>query len=169
MKNKKSKITIGLIVVVAVLAAIFLAVSGKPAKAQAKSTPVLSFYGNVDAGVQKYDSGIESLMRASEGGLSTSRLGFKGTSPDLGGINFNFNLEGGLKPQTGTLGSTTTTGQVFTREATVSVAGSAGEIKLGTTDVSNATETDTASWQFGNFTNFPVNGAAIEIGGDASN
>ena len=169
MKNKKSKITIGLIVVVAVLAAIFLAVSGKPAKAQAKSTPVLSFYGNVDAGVQKYDSGIESLMRASEGGLSTSRLGFKGTSPDLGGINFNFNLEGALKPQTGTLGSTTTTGQVFTREATVSVAGSAGEIKLGTTDVSNATEIDTASWQFGNFTNFPVNGSAIEIGGDASN
>jgi predicted porin len=78
-------------------------------------------------------------------------------------------LEGALKPQTGTLGSTTTTGQVFTREATVGVSGSAGEIRLGTTDVSNATEIDTLSWQFGNFTNFPVNGTAIEIGGDASN
>lgn len=169
MKNKKSKITIGLIVSVAILVAVILAVSGKPARAQTKSTPVLNFYGNVDAGVQSYDSGVDTLIRASEGGLSTSRLGFKGNSPDLGGIQFNFNLEGALKPQSGTLGSTTTTGQVFTREAWVGVSGNAGEIRLGTTDMSNAGEIDTLSWQFGNFTNFPVNGTAIEIGTDASN
>ena len=169
MKNKKSKITIGLIVSVAILVAVILAVSGKPARAQTKSTPVLNFYGNVDAGVQSYDSGVDTLIRASEGGLSTSRLGFKGNSPDLGGIQFNFNLEGALKPQSGTLGSTTTTGQVFTREAWVGVSGNAGEIRLGTTDMSNAGEIDTLSWQFGNFTNFPVNGTAVEIGTDASN
>ena len=169
MKNKKSKITIGLIVSVAILVAVILAVSGKPARAQTKSAPVLNFYGNVDAGVQSYDSGVDTLIRASEGGLSTSRLGFKGNSPDLGGIQFNFNLEGALKPQSGTLGSTTTTGQVFTREAWVGVSGNAGEVRLGTTDMSNAGEIDTLSWQFGNFTNFPVNGTAIEIGTDASN
>jgi len=169
MKNKKSKITIGAIVLVALAAVILLIVSGKSAKAQAKSAPVLNFYGNVDAGVQSYDSGVETLIRAGEGGLSTSRLGFKGNSPDLGGLQFNFNLEGALKPQTGSLGSTTTTGQVFTREAWVGVSGAAGEIRLGTTDMSMAGEIDTLTWQFGNFTNFPVNGSAIEIGTDASN
>jgi predicted porin len=168
MKNKKN-IVIGLVGII-VLAAILLLASGKKAKAQAKpSAPVLNFYGNVDAGVQSYDNGTETLIRAGEGGLSTSRLGFRGNSPDLGGIQFNFNLEGALKPQTGTLGSTTTTGQVFTREAWVGVSGSAGEVRLGTTDMSNAGEIDTLSWQFGNFTNFPVNGTAVEIGTDASN
>lgn len=168
MKNKKN-IVIGLVGII-VLAAILLLASGKKAKAQAKSsTPVLNFYGNVDAGVQSYDSGVDTLIRASEGGLSTSRLGFKGNSPDLGSIQFNFNLEGALKPQSGTLGSTTTTGQVFTREAWVGVSGSAGEIRLGTTDLSMAGEIDTLTHQFANFTNFPVNGTAIEIGGDASN
>ena len=140
------------------------------AGAQTKTTaPVLNFYGNVDAAVQNYDNGVDSLIRAGDGGLSTSRLGFKGNSPDLGGIQFNFQLEGGLKANTGTLGSTTTTGQVFAREAWVGVSGSAGEIRLGTTDMSNAGEMDTLAYQFSNFTNFPVSGTAIEIGGDASN
>jgi len=165
MKNKKN-IVIGLVGVIVLVAIVLFA---SKAKAQTKSAPVLNFYGNVDAGVQSYDSGVETLIRAGEGGLSTSRLGFRGNSPDLGGIQFNFNLEGGLKPNTGTLGSTTTTGQVFTREAWVGVGGSAGEVRLGTTDMSMAGEIDTLTWQFGNFTNFPVNGTAIEIGTDASN
>ena len=140
------------------------------AGAQTKTTaPVLNFYGNVDAAVQNYDNGVDSLIRAGDGGLSTSRLGFKGNSPDLGGIQFNFQLEGGLKANTATLGSTTNTGQVFAREAWVGVSGSAGEVRLGTTDLSMAGEIDTLSWQFGNFSNMPVNGAAIEIGTDASN
>jgi predicted porin len=167
MKNKKN-IVIGIAGII-VLVAIMLLASGNKAKAQTKSAPVLNFYGNVDAGVQSYDNGTESLIRAGEGGLSTSRLGFRGNSPDLGGIQFNFRLEGALKPQTGTLGSTTTTGQVFTREAWVGVNGSAGEVRLGTTDMSMAGEIDTLTHQFGNFTNFPVNGTAIEIGTDASN
>jgi len=168
MKNKKN-IVIGLAVII-ILAVVALFASGKKAKAQAKPTaPVLNFYGNVDAAVQSYDNGTDSLIRAGDGGLSTSRLGFKGNSPDLGGIQFNFQLEGGLKANTGTLGSTTNTGQVFAREAWVGVSGSAGEVRLGTTDLSGATEMDTLSWQFGNFSNFPVNGTAIEIGADASN
>ena len=168
MKNKKN-IVIGLVGII-VLATILLVATGKKAKAQANpSAPVLNFYGNVDAGVQSYDNGTETLVRASEGVLSTSRLGFRGNSPDLGGIQFKFNLEGALKPQTGSLGSTTTTGQVFTREAWVGVNGSAGEIRLGTTDVTMAVATDDLAVPFGNFTNYPVNRAAIEIGNDASN
>jgi len=168
MKNKKN-IVIGLAVII-ILAVVALFASGKKAKAQTKTTaPVLNFYGNVDAGVQSYDNGTDSLIRAGDGGLSTSRLGFRGNSPDLGGIQFNFNLEGALKPNTGTLGSTTTTGQVFAREAWVGVSGNAGEVRLGTTDMSLASEIDTLTWQFGNFSFFPVNGTAIEIGADASN
>ena len=168
MKNKKN-IVIGLVAIIVLAAVIFFA-SGKKAKAQAKPfAPVLNFYGNVDAGVQSYDNGTDSLIRAGDGGLSTSRLGFRGNSPDLGGIQFNFNLEGALKPNTGTLGSTTTTGQVFAREAWVGVSGNAGEVRLGTTDMSLASEMDTLTWQFGNFSFFPVNGTAIEIGADASN
>lgn len=167
MKNKKN-IVIGIAGII-VLVAIVLLASGNKAKAQTKSAPVLNFYGNVDAGVQSYDNGTETLIRAGEGGLSTSRLGFRGNSPDLGGIQFNFNLEGALKPNTGTLGSTTTTGQVFAREAWVGVSGNAGEIRLGTTDLSMASEMDTLTWQFGNYSFFPVNGTAIEIGADASN
>jgi predicted porin len=167
MKNKKN-IVIGIAGIV-VLVAIVLLASGNKAKAQTKSAPVLNFYGNVDAGVQSYDNGTGTLIRAGEGGLSTSRLGLRGNSPDLGGIQFNFNLEGALKPNTGTLGSTTTTGQVFAREAWVGVSGKAGEIRLGTTDLSLASEMDTLTWQFGNYSFFPVNGTAIEIGADASN
>jgi predicted porin len=168
MKNKKN-ILIGFAVII-ILAAVALFASSNKVKAQAKTaSPTLSFYGLVDAGIQKYDNGRDSLQRAAEGGLNTSRLGFKGSSADLNGIQLNFNLEGALKPQTGTLGSTTTTGQAFTREAWVGAGGSAGEIRLGTTDASNATEMDTLAYNFRNFTNFPVNGVSLEIGGDTSN
>ena len=164
---KKEKTKMKKTTILALLASTMIA---SAAGAQTKTTaPVLNFYGNVDAAVQSYDNGTDSLIRAGDGGLSTSRLGFRGNSPDLGGIQFNFNLEGGLKANTGTLGSTTNTGQVFAREAWVGASGSAGEIRLGTTDLSGASEMDTLAFQFGNFTNFPTNGTAIEIGADASN
>ncbi len=167
MKNKKNMI-IGLAVIIA-LAAVALLASGNKARAQAKSsTPALSFYGTLDAAVQSYDSGTDTLIRAGDGGLSTSRLGIRGNSPDLGNLYFNFNLEGGLKANTGTLGSTSTTGQVFTREAWVGVSGSAGEIRLGKTDLTMASELDSFG-QFGNFANTPQNGSSIRIGNDASN
>lgn len=131
--------------------------------------PSMTIYGNIDAAVQKYDTGSNSLMRASDGNISPSRLGFKGSSPDLGGLKLNYQLEAGLRANSGTMGSTTTTGQAFTREAWVGISGSAGEVRLGTMDISNAGEIDTLAFQFGSFTNVPVNGAAIELGTDASN
>ena len=167
MKNKKN-ILIGFAVII-VLAAVALFASSNKVKAQTKSsTPALNFYGNIDAAVQNYDSGTDTLIRAGDGGLSTSRLGLRGNSPDLGNLYFNFNLEGGLKANTGTLGSTSTTGQVFTREAWVGVSGSAGEIRLGKTDLTMASELDSFG-KFGNFTNTPQNGSSIRIGNDASN
>jgi predicted porin len=130
----------------------------------------LGFYGQIDAGMSRYDTGATTLNRAGEGNLTTSRLGFNGNSKDLGGFNFNFDLEGALKPQTGTLGSTTTTGSVFTREAWVGLNGTAGQVKVGTThDLSAASDIDTLTWTFGNFTNFPVNGTSLELGVDVNN
>jgi predicted porin len=109
------------------------------------------------------------VVRAGESGYLPSFLGFKGNSANLGGVQFNFQLEGGVKPNTATLGSTTTIGSVFTREAWVGISGSAGEIRLGTSDLTDATEIDTLARQFGKFGNFAVNGSAIEIGEDVNN
>ena len=131
--------------------------------------PSMTIYGNIDAAVQKYDAGSNSLMRASDGNFTPSRLGFKGSSPDLGGLKLNYQLEAGLRANSGTMGSTTTTGQAFTREAWVGISGSAGEVRLGTMDISDAGEIDTLAFQFGSFSNIPVNGAALELGTDASN
>jgi predicted porin len=172
MKNKKN-IVIGLAVII-VLSAIVLFASGKNAKAEEikVSGPqgTLGFYGQIDAGMSRYNTGITTLNRAGEGLLSTSRLGFNGNSKDLGGFNFNFDLEGALKPQSGTLGSTTTTGNVFTREAWVGLNGTAGQVKVCTThDLSAASDIDTLTWTFGNFTNFPVNGTGLELGVDVNN
>ena len=125
--------------------------------------------GNVDASIQNSDTGTTSLSRAGDGNLSTSRLRLDGTSPDLGGIKFDFALEGGLRSNSGTLGSTTTTGQTFSREASVGVSGSLGTVRLGKTDLSQAEGMDTLAYTFGNFTNFALNGTALEIGSDLDN
>ncbi len=132
--------------------------------------PAMSIYGRVDAGVQNYDTGTDSLYRAADSPYLGSQLGFKGSSPDLGGgIKLNWQLQGGLRPNTAQLGSTSSTGAIFAEEAWVGISGSAGEIRLGTTDLSAAGELDTLSRQFAKFGNFAQNGSAIEIGTDASN
>ena len=164
MKNKKT-LALGVLAIAAiVLSVIFVST----ARAHGE-TPSVSVYGRLDAGAQSFDTGSETVIRAGESGLLPSFLGFKGNSANLGGIQFNFQLEGGLKPNTATLGSTTTTGSVFTREAWVGISGSAGEVRFGTTDLTDATEIDTLGRQFGKFGNFAVNGSAIEIGEDVNN
>jgi len=165
MKNKK-KLLIG---IVFVFATILFFDFGKKAQAQISSSPIIDFYGILDAGISSYNHGTGSIIRPGEGTLSTSRLGLKGQSPELGNIRLIFNLEGALKPNTGSFGSTTTTGSLFTREAWVGISGAAGEIRFGTTDLSHASEMDTQNWQFGNYGFFPINGSAIELGSDSSN
>jgi predicted porin len=51
----------------------------------------------------------------------------------------------------------------------VGISGAAGEIRFGTTDLTDATELDTIARQFGKFGNHAVNGSAIEIGEDVGN
>jgi len=162
--NKKT-IALGVLAVAAIVLSVIFT-----GTARAQTTaPSVSIYGRLDAGAQSFDTGSETVVRSSEGAYLPSILGFRGNSPDLGGVKFNFQLEGGLKPNTAQIGSTTTTGAIFAREAWVGISGAAGEIRFGTTDLTDATELDTIARQFGKFGNHAVNGSAIEIGEDVGN
>lgn len=61
----------------------------------------VTVYGIVDAGVAYKDAGAGKLTSLDSGLNSTSRLGFKGSEVLNGGLKANFNLEMGLKADTG--------------------------------------------------------------------
>ncbi|MDB5914788.1 MAG: porin Gram-negative type, partial [Ramlibacter sp.] len=119
------------------LSAIALACAGG---AHAQSSVTL--FGVVDLGVQHFHSdGVGSQNTLGNGGLSTSRLGFRGIE-DLGdGLKAGFWLEGSLNPDVGTGRATNTNNQVsgatvaggfqFDRNAYVSLGGRWGEVRLG--------------------------------------
>jgi predicted porin len=90
--------------------------------AQAQSS--VSVYGIVDAVLHK-DKGSPAALTS--GGVSGSRLGFKGTEDLGGGLKANFLLEQGFAVDTGT----TAAGQSFSRQSYVGLSGGFGEIKLG--------------------------------------
>ncbi|MGJ7573110.1 porin [Variovorax sp. RB2P76] len=75
------------------------AATGGAAHAQSSVT----MFGVVDLGVQyTHGAGAGSVKALSNGGLSTSRLGFRGTEDLGGGLRAGFWLEGSLNPDTGT-------------------------------------------------------------------
>lgn len=126
-------------------------------------------YGVVDTAIQSYDNGSGDYTRAADNAFNTSRLGFKASEKLGGSFTAEFVLEGQISPASGTLGSTTTN-QVFNREARVGLAGAFGEVRLGRTDTTMATEVDSfvgaaaPNWHL-----TAVNGTAIELGADQSN
>lgn len=131
----------------------------------------VSVYGVVDAGVQSYKDGSTRVTRAADNLFATSRLGFRGAE-DLGsGFKANFQLEGQVNPSSGSIGSTTVaTNEVFNREAWVGLShGTFGEVRLGRTDMTMASEMDSMVWQAGNFALMPVNGTTVELGTDQKN
>lgn len=67
--------------------------------ALAQSSVVI--YGQIDLGVAYKDAGKGKVTSLDSGLNGTSRLGFKGTESLGGGLNANFNLEMGLKADTG--------------------------------------------------------------------
>lgn len=91
--------------------------------AQAQSS--VSVYGVVDAVLHK-DKGVPAKLTS--GGVSGSRLGFKGTEDLGGGLKANFLLEHGFNVDTGTQ---RTAGSSFDRQAYVGLGGGFGEVKLG--------------------------------------
>jgi predicted porin len=103
---------------------IALAVLGSVAgMAQAQSS--VSVYGVADAVLHKDKEASAALT---SGGVSGSRLGFKGTEDLGGGLKANFLLEHGFKIDTGKQGEE---GASFNRQAYVGLSGGFGEFKLG--------------------------------------
>lgn len=91
--------------------------------AQAQST--VSVYGIVDAVLHK-DKGASAALTS--GGVSGSRLGFKGSEDLGGGLKANFLLEHGFDVDTG---KSRTEGSSFDRQAYVGLSGGFGEVRLG--------------------------------------
>lgn len=103
-----------------------LAVAALAAGSAAAQSSV-TIFGVVDAsarGVKNGSAGSQKQLAA--GGLSTSRLGFRGTEDLGGGLSAAFHLEAGISPDTGT-----TDAKFFGRRSTVSLVGRFGEIRLG--------------------------------------
>lgn len=93
--------------------------------AAAQSTVTL--FGIVDASARYVKNGSAgSQKQLASGGLSTSRLGFRGVEDLGGGLRAGFHLEAGINPDTGT-----TDAKFFGRRATVSLLGGFGEVRLG--------------------------------------
>jgi predicted porin len=107
---------------------IALAVLAASGAALAQSS--VTVYGRVDLSVgslKELDKGSQTkLFNGGDGGLTTSRLGFRGTEDLGGGLKAGFKLEHRLNADDGT-------GQdpFWRGESTVSLSGGFGEVKLG--------------------------------------
>ena len=102
--------------------ALFGAFSGA---AMAQSS--VTVYGIVDAGVAYKDAGAGKVLSLDSGLNSTSRLGFRGTETLSGGLKANFNLEMGLRADTGANDAA-----LFARGAWVGLSGEDfGQVNLG--------------------------------------
>ena len=152
-------------------------------------------------------TGATGTVASSGNTMYTSRIGFQGSEDLGGGLKAGFILEGGLGgssattgaagPASGTIGGFTGTNvtaaqaaagfttayapagstQLFNREASLSLSGEFGEVRVGRSDLSGAEGVDTfvGNANFGNLTFIPssttnirTGGVAGEIGGDVS-
>jgi len=119
------------------------------------SAQTVTVYGLLDVNVSSSkNDGAGANTAMSENSLTTSRLGFKGAE-DLGGGNkAEFQLESKLLPSTGVAGAGTTStasSQLFNREAWVGLTSSTlGSIRLGLTDVTDASNIEADVSQAGN-------------------
>jgi predicted porin len=146
------------------IAAAVASVLAVPAFAQSN----VSIYGRMDAGIQTWDSGSTSFTRGVNSGLLTSLWGLRGTEDLGGGLKANFQLEGALNTQDGTLG-TSTTNQIFNREAWVGLSGGFGEIRLGRQDVNRTQDVDIDTSQAGLLGLAPrIGGTDDQLGNDQS-
>ncbi|MFN3492878.1 MAG: porin [Hydrogenophaga sp.] len=100
---------------------IALAVIAVAGAAQAQSSVTL--YGIADVVLHKDK---DEATKLTSGGLSSSRLGFKGEEDLGGGLSAVFKLEGGLAIDTGTADALK-----FNRESYVGLAGGFGEVRFG--------------------------------------
>lgn len=136
-----------------------IAVAALAVVSAASAQSSLNVYGIVDVVIHK-DKGVSTKMTS--GGVSTSRLGFKGTEDLGGGLKANFVLEQGIDLTSGAL-----KGNGFDRQAYVGLSGGFGEVKFGNVytaydDISGATNpvfdsvlSPTNVWSSGGYTSNP--------------
>ena len=127
--------------------------------AHAQSSSTVTVYGIADAFVQSA-RGDGSLSRMQSGGLSGSRLGFRG-SEDLGsGLNAIYTLEAGFNADDGTSGQG---GTLFGRQAFVGLKGGFGQFTVGR----QYSSIYVATGDFSAFTNSVYGASTALIGGFA--
>ena len=114
---------------------IALAVLAASGAAMAQSSVTLFGIADVGVGYVK-NSGGDSNYGLTNGGLATSRLGFRGVEDLGGGLKAGFWLEGGL-----TLDDGTASGFNFKRRSTISLMGNFGEVRLGREQVAGYVKT----------------------------
>ena len=110
---------------------IALAVLGALSAAANAQTNV-TVYGIVDVAL-RHDTDVQagkSKDAEVSGMLNTSRWGFRGTEELGGGLKANFQLEGGIGPDTGAQSEALS---LFDRRATVGLSGSWGKVDVGRT------------------------------------
>lgn len=98
-----------------------IAVAALAVVSAASAQSSLNVYGIADVVIHK-DKGVSTKMTS--GGVSASRLGFKGTEDLGGGLKANFKLEQGINLTNGAASG-------FGREAWVGLSGGFGEVQLG--------------------------------------
>ena len=104
-----------------------LAVLGAFAGAASAQSSV-TLFGVVDVGVQSIKNGDWSQKKVSTDGLSSSRLGVRGTEDLGGGLAAGFWLESAVNPDNGTTNAT----RFWHRRSTVSLSSKTlGELRLG--------------------------------------
>ncbi len=97
------------------------AAAAVPAHAQSNVT----VFGVLDLAARNVKNDASQKQLAASG-LTTSRIGFRGTEDLGGGLKAHFWIEGGLDPDTGNA-----TGQTWQRRSTIGLQGGFGEVRLG--------------------------------------
>lgn len=104
--------------------AIALTTLGSAAYAQSNVT----LYGVLDVNVRNVNnSGTGDRSSLADDGINSARFGVRGEEQIGGGLRASFVLEMDVNPDTGTVNAT----KVFSRQATVSLHGGFGELRLG--------------------------------------
>jgi GBP family porin len=123
------------------------ALSAFATAAQAQSS--VSVYGVLDVNYQSIDNSTENSTIQGAGGLTTSRLGFRGTEDLGGGTKAEFQLEAKLTPGTGVLGATNA--KTFNRESWVGLSDNKlGSVRVGLMDLTDVANIDANTSQAGN-------------------
>ncbi len=113
-----------------------LALAAIAASSAAFAQSSVTLYGVVDMSVESVKGNTAgkstTFNRVSSDNLATSRIGFKGVEDLGGGLKAKFQLESGLKTDTGAFGDTA---RAFNRAAWVGISSAdAGELRIGRQD-----------------------------------